>query len=134
MHWVDRTLQRTLERVLTRKAVGATHRVFSMSNSKATTIPTGYLALLARFLQTQLSRQTKKYHSKSKHCGARSDLGITRAKVCKGLSEMRTGRTIDSLAAIFDVRQCELRSLHSYATTSVSSRSISNVFAKGSSF
>jgi hypothetical protein len=28
----------------------------------------------------------------SKHCGAQSDLGTTRAKVCKALSEMRTGR------------------------------------------
>jgi hypothetical protein len=35
---------------------------------------------------------------------------------------------------IFDARQGELRSLHSYATTSASSRSIPNVFAKGSSF
>jgi hypothetical protein len=34
----------------------------------------------------------KIYYSKSKHCGAQSDLGTTRAKVCKALSEMRTGR------------------------------------------
>jgi hypothetical protein len=40
--------------------------------------------------QTQLSHQTKKYDSK--HCGARSDSGTTRAKVSKALSEMRTGR------------------------------------------
>ena len=31
--------------------------------------------------QTQLSHQTKKYDSISKRCGARSDLGTTRAKV-----------------------------------------------------
>jgi hypothetical protein len=33
--------------------------------------------------------QTKKYDSKSKHCGARSDLGTTRAKVGEALSEVR---------------------------------------------
>src|SRR4051794_10783128 len=81
----------------------------------------------------QLSHQTKKYDSKSKHCGARSDLGTTRAKVWEALSEMRRAK-IDGLALIFDVRPCELRSLNSDATTSVSSRSIPNVLAKGSGF
>src|SRR3954454_12554490 len=84
-------------------------------------------------IQTQLSHQTKKYDSKSKHCGARSDLGTTRAKVWEALSEMRRAK-IDGLALIFDVRPCELRSLNSDASTSVSSRSIPNVFAKGSGF
>jgi hypothetical protein len=82
---------------------------------------------------TQLSHQTKKYDSKSKHCGARSDLGTTRAKVWEALSEMRRAK-IDGLALIFDVRPCELRSLNSDASTSVSSRSIPNVLAKGSGF
>ena len=38
---------------------------------------------------TQLSHQTKKYDLKSKHCGAQSDLGTTRAKVVEALTEVR---------------------------------------------
>ena len=50
---------------------------------------------------TQLSHQTKKYDLKSKHCGAQSDLGTTRAKVVEALTEVRRAK-IDGPALIFD--------------------------------
>ena len=49
----------------------------------------------------QLSHQTKKYDLKSKHCGAQSDLGTTRAKVVEALTEVRRAK-IDGPALIFD--------------------------------
>ena len=81
----------------------------------------------------QLSHQTKKYDSISKHYGVRSDLGTTRAKVGKALSEVRRAK-IDGLTLIFDVLRCQLHSLSIDASTSVSSRSIPSALGKGSNF
>lgn len=83
--------------------------------------------------QTQLSHQTKKYDSISKHCRARSDLGTTRAKVGEALSEVRRAK-IDGLALISDVQRCQLRPLNIDARISVSSRSIPSALGKGSKF
>ena len=81
----------------------------------------------------QLSHQTKKYDLKSKHCGAQSDLGTTRAKVVEALTEMRRAK-IDGPALIFDDQLCELHSSNTDASTSASSRSMPNVLGKGSDF
>jgi hypothetical protein len=54
---------------------------------------------------TQLSHQTKKYDLKSKHCGAQSDLGTTRAKVVEALTEARRAK-INGPALIFDDQLC----------------------------
>ena len=83
--------------------------------------------------QTQLSHQTKKYDLKSKHCGAQSDLGTTRAKVVEALTEVRRAK-IDGPALIFDDQLCELHSSNTDASTSASSRSMPNVLGKGSDF
>jgi hypothetical protein len=48
---------------------------------------------------------------KSKHCGAQSDLGTTRAKVVEALTEVRRAK-IDGPALIFDDQLCELYSEH----------------------
>ena len=82
---------------------------------------------------TQLSHQTKKYDLKSKHCGAQSDLGTTRAKVVEALTEVRRAK-IDGPALIFDDQLCELHSSNTDASTSASSRSMPNVLGKGSDF
>jgi hypothetical protein len=68
-------------------------------------------------IQTQLSHQTKKYDLKSKHCGAQSDLGTTRAKVVEALTEVHRAK-IDGPALIFDDQLCELRSSNTDASTS----------------
>ena len=68
-------------------------------------------------IQTQLSHQTKKYDSKSKYCGAWSDLGTTRAKVVEALTEVHRAK-IDGPALIFDDQLCELRSSNTDASTS----------------
>ena len=73
----------------------------------------------------QLSHQTKKYDLKSKHCGAQSDLGTTRAKVVEALTEVRRAK-IDGPALIFDDQLCELHSSNTDASTSASSRSMPN--------
>jgi hypothetical protein len=83
--------------------------------------------------QAQLSHQTKKYDLKSKHCGAQSDLGTTRAKVVEALTEVRRAK-IDGPALIFDDQLCELHSSNTDASTSASSRSMPNVLGKGSDF
>ena len=77
----------------------------------------------------QLSHQTKKYDLKSKHCGAQSDLGTTRAKVVEALTEVRRAK-IDGPALIFDDQLCELHSSNTDASTSASSRSMPNVLGK----
>ena len=51
----------------------------------------------------------KKYDLKSKHCGAQTDLGTTRAKVVEALTEVRRAK-IDGPALIFDDQLCELHS------------------------
>ena len=83
--------------------------------------------------QTQLSHQTKKYDLKSKHCGAQTDLGTTRAKVVEALTEVRRAK-IDGPALIFDDQLCELHSSNTDASTSASSRSMPNVLGKDSDF
>jgi hypothetical protein len=45
----------------------------------------------------QLPHQKKKYDSKSKHCGARPDLGTTPAEADQGLCEVRRAK-INGLA------------------------------------
>jgi hypothetical protein len=82
---------------------------------------------------TQLSHQTKKYDSISKRCGARSDLGTTRAKMGEALSEERRAE-IDGPDLIFDALRCQLRSLNIDASTSVSRRSTPSSLGKGSNF
>ena len=92
------------------------------------------LPLCRRFpSMTQLSHQTKKYDLKSKHCGAQTDLGTTRAKVVEALTEVRRAK-IDGPALIFDDQLCELHSSNTDASTSASSRSMSNVLGKDSDF
>ena len=59
--------------------------------------------------QAQLSHQTKKYDLKSKHCGAQTDLGTTRAKVVEALTEVRRAKSMVR-ALIFDDQLCELHS------------------------
>jgi hypothetical protein len=86
-----------------------------------------------RHALTQLSHQTKKYDLKSKHCGAQSDLGTTRAKVVEALTEVHRAK-IDGPALIFDDQLCELRSSNTDASTSASSRLMPNVLGKGSEF
>ena len=81
----------------------------------------------------QLSHQTKKYDLKSKHCGAQTDLGTTRAKVVEALTEVRRAK-IDGPALIFDDQLCELHSSNTDASTSASSRSMPNVLGKDSDF
>ena len=76
-------------------------------------------SLVAISVQTQLSHQTKKYDLKSKHCGAQSDLGTTRAKVVEALTEVRRAK-IDGPALIFDDQLCELHSSNTDASTSAS--------------
>ena len=88
---------------------------------------------VAAVRQAQLSHQTKKYDLKSKHCGAQSDLGTTRAKVVEALTEVRRAK-IDGPALIFDDQLCELHSSNTDASTSASSRSMPNVLGKGSDF
>ena len=90
-------------------------------------------SIIRGVLQTQLSHQTKKYDLKSKHCGAQSDLGTTRAKVVEALTEVRRAK-IDGPALIFDDQLCELHSSNTDASTSASSRSMPNVLGKGSDF
>ena len=75
----------------------------------------------------------EKYDLKSKHCGAQSDLGTTRAKVVEALTEVRRAK-IDGPALIFDDQLCELHSSNTDASTSASSRSMPNVLGKGSDF
>jgi hypothetical protein len=51
----------------------------------------------------QLPHQKKKYDSKSKHCGARPDLGTTPPEADQGFFEVRRAK-INGVALIFDVR------------------------------
>ena len=104
----------------------APHRAGAASGNRDSMSP------LLAFL-TQLSHQTKKYDLKSKHCGAQSDLGTTRAKVVEALTEVRRAK-IDGPALIFDDQLCELHSSNTDASTSASSRSMPNVLGKGSDF
>ena len=83
-----------------------------------TASPAGAKPTLAA--QAQLSHQTKKYDLKSKHCGAQTDLGTTRAKVVEALTEVRRAK-IDGPALIFDDQLCELHSSNTDASTSASS-------------
>ena len=110
---------------------------FSTVQGWARTNHCGFTALYncARELQaqTQLSHQTKKYDLKSKHCGAQTDLGATRAKVVEALTEVRRAK-IDGPALIFDDQLCELHSSNTDASTSASSRSMPNVLGKDSDF
>ena len=94
-----------------------------------------FLVLVVSMLVTltQLSHQTKKYDLKSKHCGAQTDLGTTRAKVVEALTEVRRAK-IDGPALIFDDQLCELHSSNTDASTSASSRSMPNVLGKDSDF
>ena len=81
-------------------------------------------------VSAQLSHQTKKYDLKSKHCGAQTDLGTTRAKVVEALTEVRRAK-IDGPALIFDDQLCELHSSNTDASTSASSRSNAKCHRKG---